>query len=179
MYLKKWGLPIAVSSTLLLIGCGGSSSSSNTKDATTLSGTWSDGLETKTFSGTDFTSSMSFDTPDMQYSVSGSGTLDINGTKLIQPNDINVTMFKWMYTSCTGTTTYKRQDLVDTANAYAYCGYNDWTINVQKDTSACACVDYKDIYAIDNTGLRFGDESGGDDADGFPEALSAEYFFRQ
>ncbi|MEN8147955.1 MAG: hypothetical protein ABFR02_10110 [Campylobacterota bacterium] len=180
--LQKTGLySVAVTAVLLLVGCGDSDTAGDigTGDPLSLDGTWSNGLETKTFSDTNFSTAMAFDTSDMQYDVNGSGTLDINGTKQIQPNDITVTKIELTYTSCSSTTTYKRQDLVDNANTFAYCGYNDWLIDVQKDTSACACFDKKDIYNIDTTGIRFGDYDLGVDADGYPEGLSTYYLYRQ
>lgn len=181
MFLKTSILTLTVTTALLLNGCsgGGDSSLTSTDGSLSLDGAWFDGLETKTFSGTDFTTAMAFDTSDMQYDVNGSGAMDINGTKLIQPNDLNVTKIELTYASCSSTTTYKRQDLVDNANTFEYCGYTDWVIDVQKDTSACACVGGKDIYHIDTTGLRFGDYALGLDADGFPEGLSIYYLYRQ
>ena len=181
MFLKTSILTLTVTTALLLNGCsgGGDSSLTSTDGSLSLDGTWFDGLETKTFSGTDFSTAMAFDTSDMQYDVNSSGTLDVNGTKLIQPNDLNVTKISLTHTSCSGTATYKTQPDVDTANAYEYCGYTDWVINVQKDISTCSCVDKKDIYYIDGSTLQFGDYMQGLDADGYPEGLSTYLFLRQ
>jgi len=100
-----------------------------------------------------------------------SGTIEDTGSKTLQPNNVVVTKSTSTINHAEWTPT--TEDITNTLNVNAVCGFTDWTINVAKELTDSDCnngdKENRDIYLVTGNTLMFGDDSNG--SDGYPEAL--------
>ena len=181
----------------LLTGCGGSDSQDTTNTfqeeiiSSSIIGSWKD-LDTgrvNTYTDNNYTSQISKVYSDLGYSYKATEywVYSEHGTKLIQPNDRNVTNVDIERKSCVAYMTPNTVQTVSDFNNELKCSFSDWSLNTAKDVSNCgealiqaSCVasSSKNIYFIENNKLYVG-YAQYKDADGYSNVLRLTYMQRQ
>jgi len=173
--------------SVMFLGCGGGSDeeSSNTViEDYGLNGSWDmyingTDIADATIEGLNFTKTFpSLYSNDILVSIFGSSTLD--GNKLAQPNDINVTLITIVYKTASASIISQLE--INNANSNAACGYTNWQLYVPKDitNTDCAVPDMfftiKDIYSLSESILTWGHMQGLD-SNGYPEGLNLNKYW--
>jgi len=176
---KELLMSVLAVGVLAITGCGSNDDSEGDSGScnTTLTGTWTQ--HTVDTNGGVSNTTIQFDNCQLKLignSSSGinfttSGTHEETGSKTVQPNNVEVTKITSTINSAQWTPT--TEDITNTLNVNAVCGFTDWAINVPKELTGSECNKgnqvNKDIYLITSNSLMFGDDSNG--SDGYPEAL--------
>lgn len=159
--------------SLLFSGYGSSENATKSK----LDGTWISndiGKSTLVING----DINSFSSQTQDYYVSGQVTMNVDGEKIVQPNDTVAQKTTSMFTK------YERtplsQNYVDLFNSTAECGFTDWALNTPKSLVGSTCsVAYRNIRFLEGNRLINGDMYTVG-SDGYPNALHAtDYFTKQ
>ena len=187
-----------VTISILLSGCGGGDSTDGTptsagtpKTSSSLIGSWEDTNtgRVNTYSDNNYTSHVSKVYSDLGYSYDATEywVYSENGTKILQPNDRNVTKVDIERKSCVAHMTPNTVQTVSDFNNELKCSFSDWSLNTAKDVSNCtealvqaSCVtsSSKNIYFIENNKLYVG-YTQYKEADGYPYVLKLTYMQRQ
>ena len=193
-----WLISLAVAS-MLFVGCGSSDDSGDKAPGTTSSptssnsivGTWKDlsNGRVNIYAQSTYSSQFikTYSSSGYEFDATSYWSYTEKGTKLVQPNDRNVTKVDLVRTGCKVYMTPVTAQAVSDFNNASKCTFTDWSINVQKDVSSCTdtliqanCIasNSKNIYFIEDNKLYFG-YAQYPDADGYSDVLRLDYMQRQ
>jgi len=179
---------------LAMSGCSkndDNSTSGDTSQKTKYEGTWQ-GAEGVTFVVDGSTLQMTMDKRDegTHIHIEGGGSLSIEGTKTIQPNNKTVDKVIHDFVTCNTELTLSTTEYINYYNSISFCG-GGWQINTAKDISDCVfpgesdsvCGEMKmgkkDIFLLEGNKLYSGDIDLDVDAAGYPNVLDTEFMTKQ